>query len=487
MRIQWVGGNEARLLENGEGYYPRVFEAIEQARCQVLIETFILFEDEVGFALQRVLVEAGRRGVQVDLTVDGYGSAELTPEFLSKLTEAGVRVHVFDPRPKFFGLRRNLFRRMHRKIVVIDAEVAFVGGINFGVDHLASFGPMAKQDYAVEVRGPIVETIRRFAVGMLPQARRRRLRERLRAWLEGRRRARSVTRSAESREGVVAALVTRDNATHRNDIEHQYRIAFRAARSRVCVANAYFFPGYRLLRDIRRAAQRGVRVDLILQGEPDMAIARIAARMLYDHLLRAGVRIHEYRERPLHAKVAVADGQWSTVGSSNLDPLSLSLNLEANLMLHDRGFAAELGATLDRLIEDHCERMQPGVSSHPGWARYVPSFLVFHVLRRFPSWATWLPTHEPQLETVAMRPDDRERQGSKITECVIERSDGEETHRCSESAFANGSGELCLSRSCAWPRGSRFASSGPSTGRKSARPCATIVSRRLPGRLRSPR
>ncbi|MCD6681913.1 MAG: cardiolipin synthase ClsB [Burkholderiaceae bacterium] len=410
MKARWIGGNRARLLENGEAYYPRVFEAIAAARRQVLIETFILFEDKVGNELHRVLVDAARRGVQIDLTADGYGSSDLTPGFLAALGEAGVRVHLFDPKPKILGFRRNLFRRMHRKIVVIDAELAFVGGINFSADHLADFGPMAKQDYAVEVRGPIVAVIHRFVLGMLPRERRRTLRQLLGEWLERRRREAAEHRlGARPEDGVLAAFVVRDNGVHRNDIERQYRIAFRAAQSYVCLANAYFFPGYRLLRDMRRAARRGVRVELILQGEPDMPIVRIAARMLYEHLLRAGVRIHEYCERPLHGKVAVVDDEWATVGSSNLDPLSLSLNLEANLMLRDRDFAVDLRRRLERLIEEHCKVMEPGGARNSGLWRLVPSFAVFHVLRRFPKWATWLPTHEPRLKTVGLRPDEGER------------------------------------------------------------------------------
>ncbi|HLT25247.1 MAG TPA: cardiolipin synthase ClsB [Zeimonas sp.] len=420
MKAVWIGGNQARLLENGEEYFPRVLEAIASARRQVLIETFILFEDKVGVELHRVLVEIARRGVQVDVTVDGYGSADLTPAFLSALTEVGVRVHLFDPKPKIFGLRRNLFRRMHRKIVVVDGEVAFVGGINFSADHLADFGPMAKQDYAVEVRGPIVDEIHRFVVRMLPRERRRSLREMLGDWFERRadRAAREDARAGEA----LAAFVIRDNGTHRNDIEHQYRVAFRAARSYVFLANAYFFPGYRLLRDMRRAARRGVRVSLILQGEPDMPIVRIAARMLYEHLLRGGVQIYEYCERPLHAKVAVVDDEWATVGSSNLDPLSLSLNLEANLMLRDRAFAVDLRQRLERLIAEHCQSMEPGVARNSGLWRFVPGFLVFHFLRRFPSWSTWLPAHEPQLQTVGIRPDDRERAGARAARAHLDRA-----------------------------------------------------------------
>ena len=154
MSGRWVEGNRFTLLENGEGFFPRVFEVIAAAEHEVLVETFILFEDKVGKELQQALLAAARRGVQVDITIDGYGSPDLSAGFISELTGAGVRVHVFDPSPRLWGYRTNVFRRMHRKIVVVDGRRAFVGGINYSADHLADFGPQAKQDYAVEVHGP---------------------------------------------------------------------------------------------------------------------------------------------------------------------------------------------------------------------------------------------------------------------------------------------------------------------------------------------
>ncbi|MGP1615739.1 MAG: phospholipase D-like domain-containing protein, partial [Pollutimonas bauzanensis] len=148
MTVKWTSGNALELLENGEAFFPAVFDAIRKAERSVLLETFIIFEDKVGNELRQVLLEAARRGVQVEVTVDGYGSADLTPEFVQALTSAGAGFHVFDPRPKRMGMRTNLFRRLHRKIVVVDGVLAFVGGINFSADHLADFGPTAKQDYA---------------------------------------------------------------------------------------------------------------------------------------------------------------------------------------------------------------------------------------------------------------------------------------------------------------------------------------------------
>jgi cardiolipin synthase len=199
-------------------------------------------------------------------------------------------------------------------------------------------------------------------------------------------------------------FVVRDNRRHMNDIERHYRIAIRSARKRIVIANAYFFPGYRFIKELKRAARRGVDVRLILQGQPDMAFVKTAASMLYHHLLRAGVRIYEYCERPLHGKVAMVDGEWATVGSSNLDPLSLSLNLEANLIVRDAGFNRELSGRLEHLMGESCREVPvtPGRRwplLHQAWTTFL-----FHVLRGYPGWARWLPRHAPRLETLAAPP-----------------------------------------------------------------------------------
>jgi cardiolipin synthase len=368
-----------------------VFEVLENARREILLETFIWFDDDVGRQLHAVLLRAAKRGVQVDVTVDGYGSADLSAEFVGQLTEAGVRLHVFDPRSKLLGMRTNVFRRMHRKIVVVDGERAFIGGINYSADHLYDFGPEAKQDYSAEIEGPIVEDIHRFArAAVAPVVRRR--------WWQRREPAAEAPRQRLAGSAQML-FVTRDNGLHRTDIERQYRVAIRSARKEIVIANAYFFPGYRLLREMRRAARRGVRVRLILQGQPDMPIVKIAAGLLHDYLLRSGVVIHEYCERPLHGKVALVDDEWATIGSSNLDPLSLSLNLEANVVVRDRGFNQSLRETLERLMERHCTQLDPQEAHKPTLWRGLVTAVVFHCLRRFPSWAGWLPARAPMLKS----------------------------------------------------------------------------------------
>lgn len=393
MKPDWKPVDHIELLENGEAFFPAVFEAIGQAQKEVLLETFILSPDKVGWGLHAALLGAARRGVKVTVTLDGYGSPDLTEAFMAPLTSAGVRVRLFDPQPRLLNVRLNMFRRLHRKLVVVDARLAFIGGINFSADHLADFGPLAKQDYAVMVRGPVVEDMHRFALLAATggQPRRR--------WWPRDPRFSGMARPDSSMPSW-AAFVSRDNRHHPTDIEHQYRLAIRAAKEELILAHAYFFPGYRLLRDLRQAARRGVRVTLILQGEPDMPIAKLAARILYDYLLQAGVEIYEYCERPLHGKVALADQEWATVGSSNLDPLSLSLNLEANLFIWDRRFNQYLRERLQHLIAHHCQHVKEPETGHRLMWRLGLSVLVFHVMRRFPRWAAWLPKHRPQLTAV---------------------------------------------------------------------------------------
>jgi cardiolipin synthase len=400
MKLDWTYGNRITLLENGEGYYPRVFAAIAGARHEVFVETFILFDDKVGRQLQQVLIQAARNGAAVHVLVDGWGSPDLGPGMLRPLLDAGVRVRAYEPLRGLFARRINVFRRMHRKIVVVDGEVAFVGGINYSIDHLAEFGPMAKQDYSIEITGPLVQAVRAFCREALrtPQPR-------AHAWRWRRRRpapARDRPAAEVQREAGAAALVTRDNDQHRRDIELQYRAALRLARQRVVIANAYFFPGWHLLKDLRRAARRGVRVDLVVQGEPDFAFVRFAAKMLYAHLLRAGVRVYEYCERPFHGKVAVVDDEWATVGSSNLDPLSLALNLEANVVVRDAAFASALRERLDELISRSCKavRLPPATRWSSALAQ-VRGFFVFHFLHNFPRWVEWLPQREPKVEPLS--------------------------------------------------------------------------------------
>ncbi|GGD10727.1 cardiolipin synthase ClsB [Franconibacter pulveris 1160] len=391
MKPTWRDGNRIQLLENGDEYYPAVFAAINKAKSKIFLETFIWFEDEVGRQLHAVLLRAAQRGVSIEVLLDGYGSPDLSDSFVNELTAAGVIFRYYDPRKPLFGMRTNLFRRMHRKIVVIDGNVAFVGGINYSAEHMSDYGPEAKQDYAVRVEGPVVQDIYQFVLSNLPENE-----QAGRWWRRRRQQAADNITPGEAQ----ALFVWRDNEEHRDDIERYYLKMLANAKKEVIIANAYFFPGYRLLHAMRNAARRGVRVKLIVQGEPDMPIVKVGARLLYNYLVKGGVQVFEYLRRPLHGKVALMDDHWATVGSSNLDPLSLSLNLEANLIIHDRHFNQTLRDNLNRLIREDSKQVDESMLPRRTWWNLTKSVLAFHFLRHFPALVGWLPAHTPRLALV---------------------------------------------------------------------------------------
>jgi cardiolipin synthase len=417
VNYRWRDGNSVKLLINGEEFYPAAFSAIRNAQKEVLLETFIIFEDKVGRALRNCLIEAAKRGVRVEMTIDDYGTPDLSREYIAALIEAGVHVHLYNPAPRMLGLRTNMFRRLHRKVLVIDGERAFMGGINYSADHLADFGPMAKQDYAVEVRGPVVADIHADALRMIKPTR------------PAPTRVKPATRHAGN---TSIMLTTRDGDAHCRDIEKQYLQAIHSAQQRVLVANAYFFPGYRLLRALRNASRRGVKAMLVLQGQPDMPWVRMFSRQLYNYLLREGVTIYEYCERPLHGKVALVDQEWSTVGSSNLDPLSLSLNLEANLFIRDRHFNQLLHDHLQELVTRHCTPVPLERAVRGYWWRAPVAFLCFHFTRYFPAIAGWLPAHTPRLKSVSKQDD-----GELIYDYIVLRETGADAALSAHKAGAH--------------------------------------------------
>ena len=394
MTPRWSAGNRIELLENGDEFYPRVFREIERARHEVIIETFILGEDRVGEALTQVLVEAVGRGVRVELTVDAWGSRGLSEEFLHALTTGGVCVHLFEEKRPRWLLRVAWFRRLHRKIVTIDGRLAFVGGINFSEDHLSDYGREAKQDYSVSIAGPVAREIRCFARAAIEPAHRHDGAPDVNLGALG-------PRGAEAGSMRVMFMVRDNRRGHRTTIEKHYRAAIRQARRRLIIANAYFFPGHLLLREIRAAARRGVDVTLIMQAEPDIRIARFGARLLYDYLLQGGVKIYEYRDRQFHGKVALIDDDWVTVGSSNLDPLSLWFNLEANVVVRDDRFNSAVHRRLQALVDGSCREIRRADQPRRVFWRPIAAFFAFHLLRRFPRLTGLLPAHQPQLTKLA--------------------------------------------------------------------------------------
>lgn len=334
-----VGGNRITLLRSGVEYFPALEAACDAAHREIHVETYLFEDDPAGRRIAQALKRAAQRGVATHLLVDGYGSKKLNPALISDMESAGVKFLLYRPDIAPILFRRRRLRRMHRKMAVIDAHVAFIGGINIIDDMHTPRHTPPRFDYAVQVEGPLLGNIYPVI-------------KRLWALVEFTQMGRGwhnlplLEVTPEPRGVQRAAFLMRDNLRHRRDIEEAYLTAIAAARSEILIANAYFFPGLSLRRALMEAAARGVRVTLLLQGRVEYVLLHYASRALYGAFLDAGIEIHEYHKSFLHAKVAVIDQHWTTVGSSNIDPFSLLLAREANIVIEDRAFAADLRQSL---------------------------------------------------------------------------------------------------------------------------------------------
>lgn len=357
-----VSGNDIELLESGSEYFPALIAACDAARREIRLETYIYADDATARAVTEALNRAVRRGVAVRVLVDGFGARDFPRRLGRELVANGGEVAVYRPEVARLLLRRNRLRRLHRKLAVIDGEIAFVGGINV-IDDLDTPGLGPRYDYAVRIKGPLVEEIQRHSERLW----------RLVCWASLRRRphcSRLPPKQPLAAGTMAAAFVVRDNLRHRRDIEDAYLAAIAAAKKEIWIANAYFLPGMRFRHALREAAARGVAVNILLQGRVEYALLHYATQGLYRHLLSAGIRIWEYRKGFLHAKVAVVDGVWATVGSSNIDPFSLLLAREANVIVCNGHFAGRLRKSLlSAVSRDSQEVTLAEFEASPWWKR----------------------------------------------------------------------------------------------------------------------
>lgn len=367
-------GNRLTLLENGAGYFPALLDAIAHARREIHLESYIFEMDDIGLRVAHALIEAAERGVQVRVLLDGIGSKAFSEELRDRMLQAGIALLFYRPEISPWRLKRARLRRMHRKIAVIDACLAFIGGINIVDDRTGQENASVRYDYAVRVEGPVLADICQAVGRLWLLVRWSRLRKR-----PAKQRPLPAC-VAEAGEQMVDFL-ERDTMRHRRDIEEAYLAAIAGARQEVIIANAYFLPGRRFRKVLTDAAARGVRVVLLLQGRTDHRLMRWASRALYGYFLERGVILYEYHASEMHAKVAVIDDDWATIGSSNIDPFSLMLAREANLAVRDAGFNRELRASLFKAIE------QGGVAIHRQawaelpWPRRTGSWLVYGAVR----------------------------------------------------------------------------------------------------------
>jgi cardiolipin synthase len=376
--------HDIRLLTGGVDLFAAMVEAMDAAQHEVLLETYIFDFAGSGADVAYALMRAAQRGVRVCVVVDGVGTGELPAPWDDQFAQAGVHVRVYAPAVGIGFWLPSRWRRLHRKLCVVDKTIAFCGGINILDDyldpHVQGLLKSPRLDYAVSLRGALVPAVHATMAQLWSRI--EAVRELRSQDLGG---ALDALRGTKQRlhlpgRGEIQ-LVLRDNVRHRVHIERTYRKAIGVARHDIIVASAYFFPGLRLRRALVMAARRGVRVRLLLQGQYEYFLPYRAARQLYGQLMAAGVEIYEYHASFLHAKVAVVDEKWLTVGSSNLDPFSLLLAREANVVAHNPTLARALQASLIDAIERGATRVDPEAYLSRGWWERTVDALASTVLR----------------------------------------------------------------------------------------------------------
>jgi cardiolipin synthase len=358
--MHFLKGNRLTLLRNGSEYFPALVSAINAAKQDIYLQTYIYANDETGKLVGDALMQAANRGVTVNLLIDGFGGKDLAKEYLDELKNAKVDVRFYRPKISPWTFKKSRLRRLHRKVVVIDGTVGFVGGINIINDCEIPGQTPPRLDYALRIEGNLLAAMQASVVKMWQRNHWRSPQ----AWKTPSFWKYLIPASATTRipdqstEGVEAAFVIRDNFFHKHDIEDAYLIAIQQAKSEIIIANAYFLPGRNFRHALIAAARRGVTVKLLLQGRMEYFMM-FATHAFYNILLKNHIEIYEYREGFMHSKVAVVDSYWATVGSSNIDPFSLLLAQEANVVVQDEDFAKRLRAELLDSINQTAHQVSP--------------------------------------------------------------------------------------------------------------------------------
>lgn len=370
---QFLDNNQIQLLHNGVEYFSALETAINNAKFEVHIETYIYRADTTGMRIGDALIQAAQRGVMVCLLFDGFGCKDLSKSFITKLQQAGVKIIFYRPKISAWSLKKNRLRRLHRKVAVIDRSIGFVGGINImdDIDDHQQNRPVPRVDYAVRIQGSLMPIITENVQKLW-----RRL-----AWLHLRTAKFDFPKIPMEQlfippNQTKVAFILRDNVLHRRDIENAYLDAINNANSEIIIANAYFVPGKNFRKALLDASKRGVTIKLLLQGYKEYFLM-FATHAFYSEFLRNHIEIYEYKKSLMHSKVAVIDQHWATVGSSNIDPFSLLLAKEANVLVLDNHFANELRADIILSINIGARRISP-----QDWEQG-------HIIKRFTSWMVY--------------------------------------------------------------------------------------------------
>lgn len=332
--------SEVRVVRGGSEYFGQVQHIASIAKQTLHLQTYIFDDDETGEQVASALIAAAQRGVHVYMMVDGYASQKLSADFVKNLKDAGVNFRFF--KPLLHSRYYYLGRRMHHKIIVADANIVMVGGVNISNRYNDMPGMPAWLDWAIVAQGPVAVSINNlceriwnrtaFAPKCIPH----------------------VGSYNELHEGVLVRMRRNDWVYRKTDITQTYLQLFATAQHNVTIMTSYFWPPQRLLRGMEDAARRGVKIHLVLTGDADVPLAKYAERYLYNRLFRSGIVIYEYLPNVLHGKAGICDNEWATVGSYNLNNISAFASIELNLDVKDNKLVAQFADAVNAIIAEEC-------------------------------------------------------------------------------------------------------------------------------------
>jgi cardiolipin synthase A/B len=366
--------NHLSLLHRGAEFFPALIHAIDSASVEIYLETYIFAVDDTANQVRDALISAASRGVMVYVLVDWLGTGRSNVALLqAEFEPSGVHFVAFNP-----WFQRGI-ARTHRKIVVIDQRLAFLGGLNINDDLISDDDsgmrlPAPRWDFAVSIIGPLVDDVHAEVATQWRRQSSQTLRRRL-----GQLRQWYASRLSVQSQVAEAALVIRDNLRNRVAIERQLLQALGRAHHSAVLVTPYFAPGRKLRRAMLHAATRGVDITLLI-GVGQFVMQDAVAQSFYPRFICAGIRLVEYRATQLHAKAAVVDDAWATLGSSNFDGLSLFVNHEANIIVRDANFSMVLRDTIARGVAEGTTITVEDVAQF-SWLRRVGNRLAYLLYR----------------------------------------------------------------------------------------------------------
>jgi len=373
---EYRNGHYVELLQSGEPFFTAVEKIIDEAVSFIHFQSYIVDEDETGIRIVNALIRAARRGVRTYLLLDAYGTKYLSDTFVHSIEDAGILFRFFSPTFITKGFQLSL--RLHSKVVMVDGKVAIIGGMNFADRYRGTPAKKEWLDFAVLVRGPecvhILSTIKKLWN---------------KTFISKAERSHETVHDPGSYQENIRLKVLQNNwYRNRMEILRSYRSAFRHAQKRMVIFASYFLPGRNERKLLRNASLRGVDIKIVFSAESDAPMFDKATRFLYDFILRNNISIYEYLPSNLHAKVAVVDGKWSTVGSYNINHVSDYASVEINVSILDEEFAMKFEDILNDIIKKDCRqvtieeynRRHTWLSRFSGWVSYQMIRLLMRIM-----------------------------------------------------------------------------------------------------------